>query len=29
MPRMTRELLDIMSNHTDGEEAISATLNTL
>jgi hypothetical protein len=28
MPRMTRELLDIASNHTDGEEAVAATLNT-
>jgi hypothetical protein len=25
---MTRELLDIASNHADGEEAIAATLNT-
>jgi hypothetical protein len=28
MPRTTRELLDITSNYTDGEEAIAATLNT-
>jgi hypothetical protein len=28
MPRMTRELLDIASNHADGEEAVAATLNT-
>jgi hypothetical protein len=28
MPRTTRELLDITSNHTDGEEAVVATLNT-
>jgi hypothetical protein len=28
MPRTTRELLDIASNHTDGEEAVAATLNT-
>jgi hypothetical protein len=28
MPRTTRELLDITSNHTDGEEAVAATLNT-
>jgi hypothetical protein len=28
MPRTTRELLDIMSNHADGKEAIAATLNT-
>jgi hypothetical protein len=28
MPRTTRELLDIASNCTDGEEAIAATLNT-
>jgi hypothetical protein len=28
MPRTTRELLDIASNHTDGEEALAATLNT-
>jgi hypothetical protein len=28
MPRLTRELLDIVSNHTDGEEAVTATLNT-
>jgi hypothetical protein len=27
-PRTTRELLDIVSNHTDGEEAVAATLNT-
>jgi hypothetical protein len=25
---MTRELLDIVSNHTDGEEAVATTLNT-
>jgi hypothetical protein len=25
---MTRELLDIASNHTNGEEAVAATLNT-
>jgi hypothetical protein len=25
---MTRELLDIASNHADGEEAVVATLNT-
>jgi hypothetical protein len=25
---MTRELLDIASNHADGEEAVAATLNT-
>jgi hypothetical protein len=29
MPRTTRELLDIASNHADGEEAVAATLNTL
>jgi hypothetical protein len=29
MPRTTHELLDIASNHTDGEEAIATTLNTL
>jgi hypothetical protein len=28
MPRTTRELLDITSNHADGEEAVAATLNT-
>jgi hypothetical protein len=28
MPRTTRELLDITSNHADVEEAIAATLNT-
>jgi hypothetical protein len=28
MPRTTRELLDIASNHADGEEAVSATVNT-
>jgi hypothetical protein len=28
MPRTTRELLDIVSNHVDGEEAVAATLNT-
>jgi hypothetical protein len=28
MPRTARELLDIASNHADGEEAIAATLNT-
>jgi hypothetical protein len=28
MPRTTRELLDIASNHTNGEEAVLATLNT-
>jgi hypothetical protein len=28
MPHMTRELLDIASNHADGEEAVAATLNT-
>jgi hypothetical protein len=28
MPRTTRELLDITSNHTDGEEAVAAILNT-
>jgi hypothetical protein len=28
MPRTTRELLDITSNHTDGEEAVVTTLNT-
>jgi hypothetical protein len=27
-PKTTRELLDIASNHADGEEAIAATLNT-
>jgi hypothetical protein len=28
MPHTTRELLDITSNHADGEEAVVATLNT-
>jgi hypothetical protein len=28
MPHTTRELLDITSNHADGEEAVAATLNT-
>jgi hypothetical protein len=28
MPRTTRELLDIASNHADSEEAVFATLNT-
>jgi hypothetical protein len=28
MPRTTHELLDIASNHADGEEAVAATLNT-
>jgi hypothetical protein len=28
MPRLTQELLDIVSNHTNGEEAVAATLNT-
>jgi hypothetical protein len=28
MPHMTRELLDIASNHADGEEAVAAMLNT-
>jgi hypothetical protein len=28
MPRITRGLLDIASNHTDGEEAVAATLNS-
>jgi hypothetical protein len=28
MPRMTRELLNITSNHADGEEAVAMTLNT-
>jgi hypothetical protein len=28
MPRTTRELLDIASNHTNGEVAVTATLNT-
>jgi hypothetical protein len=28
MPRTTRELLEITSNHADGEEAVAATLNT-
>jgi hypothetical protein len=27
MPCTTRELLDIASNHADGEEAVAATLN--
>jgi hypothetical protein len=27
MPRTTRELLDIASNHADGEEVVAATLN--
>jgi hypothetical protein len=27
-PRTTRELLDIASNHANGEEAVAATLNT-
>jgi hypothetical protein len=27
-PRTTRELLNIATNHTDGEEAVTATLNT-
>jgi ethanolamine ammonia-lyase small subunit len=27
-PRTTREILDIATNHTDGEEAVAATLNT-
>jgi hypothetical protein len=27
MPRMTHELLDIASNHADGEEAVAATSN--
>jgi hypothetical protein len=27
-PRTTRELLDIASNHVDGEEAVAVTLNT-
>jgi hypothetical protein len=27
-PQTTRELLDIASNHADGEEAVAATLNT-
>jgi hypothetical protein len=29
MPRLTRELLDITSNHADGEEAVATTLYTL
>jgi hypothetical protein len=29
MPRTTHELLDIASNHADGEEAFAAALNTL
>jgi hypothetical protein len=28
MPRTTRELLDIASNHADGEEVVAVTLNT-
>jgi hypothetical protein len=28
MPRTTRELLYITSNHADGEEAVAATLIT-
>jgi hypothetical protein len=28
MPRTTRELLDITSNHADGKEAVAVTLNT-
>jgi hypothetical protein len=28
MPRTTRELLDIASNHADSEEAVTATPNT-
>jgi hypothetical protein len=28
MPHTTWELLDIASNHADGEEAVAATLNT-
>jgi hypothetical protein len=28
MPRPTRELLDIASNHADGEEAVATMLNT-
>jgi hypothetical protein len=28
MSHTTRELLDITSNHADGEEAVAATLNT-
>jgi hypothetical protein len=28
MPRTTREVLDIVSNHADGQEAVAATLNT-
>jgi hypothetical protein len=28
IPRTTHELLDIASNHADGEEAVAVTLNT-
>jgi hypothetical protein len=28
MPRTTRELLDMASNHTNGEEVVTAMLNT-
>jgi hypothetical protein len=28
MPRTTRELLDIASNHADGKEVVATTLNT-
>jgi hypothetical protein len=28
MPRTTRELLDIASNHADGEEAVAVMINT-
>jgi hypothetical protein len=28
MPRTTRELLDIASNHADGEEAVAVMVNT-
>jgi hypothetical protein len=28
IPRTTRELLDIASNHTDNEETVAVTLNT-
>jgi hypothetical protein len=28
MPRTTRELFGIASNHVDGEEVVAATLNT-
>jgi hypothetical protein len=28
MPRTTRELLDVASNHADGVEAVAVTLNT-